>query len=167
MGRNKLHVATTPPSFAKLGHVHPFRFTPESPDKTRRSVSMSSGGSALEGKVQIHVHKVRKCLMISPASEVQEEQRNKALTPTVPGIKEQRQGFNSRSTLCAFFLEHRQSLLCQINGPSWEALCLTQEIGDGLSLEQVTWTIFCSFVFCASPSIQNCCLGVFLRHNPI
>lgn len=62
MGRNKLYVATTPPLFAKLGHVHPFRFTPESPDKTRRSVSMSCEGSALEGKVQIHVHKVRKFL---------------------------------------------------------------------------------------------------------
>lgn len=73
MGRNKLHVATTPPLFAKLGHVHPFKFTPESPGKTRRSVSMSSGGSASEGEVQIRVHEVRKSLDALSASEVQKD----------------------------------------------------------------------------------------------
>lgn len=94
---------------------------------------MSSGGSALQGNIQIHVHKVRNLLDSLSCLRGAEGQGNKALTQTVPGTKEQRQGFNRRSTLCGFFSEHRQGLLGQINGPSWEASCLTQEIGDAPS----------------------------------
>lgn len=102
MGRNKLHVATTPPLFAELGHVHPFRFTPESPDKTRRSVSMSSGGSVSEGEVQIRVHKVRKSLDALSASEVQKDRGAKHWLKQCQGSKSKDKSSRSEFSLVCF-----------------------------------------------------------------
>jgi len=64
MGRNKLHVATTPSLFAKLGHVHPFRFTPEAQIKQEDQFPcpLEVLLLSLEAKVQIQVHELKKLL---------------------------------------------------------------------------------------------------------
>lgn len=67
MGHNKLHVVPTPPLFAELGLVLPFRFTLERADKTGDQFPCPQEALLLSlgGKVHIHMHKLRELLELS------------------------------------------------------------------------------------------------------
>lgn len=113
---------------------------------------------SLEGKVQIHVHKLRKLLHPLSCLWSAKGQRDEVLTQTVPVIKEQRQGLKKSLTLHSFFSsEHIQ---CSAGSDKWSILgsILSPRKGKRRCyfIRAGNLDCFLWFVFLASPHIQNC-----------
>lgn len=120
---------------------------------------MSSGDSALEGKVQIHVHKVRKCLMISPAPDVQKDRWTKHWLQQCQGSKSKDKASIPGQHYVPSFLNTKFAApdKCALLGST------RSHTGNrGWSLTRAgNQDHFLWFVFCASPASKSVVLAYF------
>lgn len=119
---------------------------------------------SLEGKVQMHMHKLRKLLQQLSCLWRTRGQRKEALPQTVPVVIRQGQGSEKLFTLRSFFSSEHTKRAAG-SDKSWASPCLSQKERLFRKSRQ-PWSLAVVCFSWPSPSSQNCHLRHIFREYP-